>query len=239
MRYQLSTATKQNPGMELRERQEKLQSRKEELRMLIMGRKTEVATPQEVAACAADLRNLLEEGSLVERKAFVRSFVNEVKVTGREVLLSYTVPMMPTKITEEKIPVLDIVHHGGPTATGNQNAPGFRRFGRGMSEVGLLCREALISVSQAVYDPDRHKALDRVVPSDTDAGRILESIFVTELQGSANEESRAHAKAALRLALALQHKRTADYRMAALCTEATVSVVNLLAVISGRRRVVS
>jgi len=105
--------------------------------------------------------------------------------------------------------------------------------------VGLLCREALISVSQAVYEPNRHKALDGVVPSDTDAGRILESIFVTELQGSANEESRAHAKAALRLALALQHKRTADYRMAALCAEATVSVVNLLAVISGRRRVVS
>lgn len=103
--------------------------------------------------------------------------------------------------------------------------------------IGLICREVLISVGQAVYDPIKHKSPDGVVPSDTDAGRILESIFVTELHGSTNEEARTHAKAALRLALALQHKRTADYKTAALCAEATVSVVNLLAVISGRWRV--
>jgi hypothetical protein len=102
--------------------------------------------------------------------------------------------------------------------------------------VGLLCREVLISVGQVVFDPNKHKSLDGVVPSSTDAGRILESIFETELRGGPNKEARTHAKAALRLALALQHKRTADYQMAALCAEATASVVNLLAVISGRRR---
>lgn len=102
--------------------------------------------------------------------------------------------------------------------------------------VGLLCREVLISVGQAVFNPNKHKSLDGVFPSSTDAGRILESIFETELRGGPNEEARTHAKAALRLALALQHKRTADYQTAALCAEATASVVNLLAVISGRRR---
>jgi len=102
--------------------------------------------------------------------------------------------------------------------------------------VGLLCREVLITVGQAVYDPSKHKSLDGVVPSDTNAGRMLEIIFVTELHGGANEEARTHAKAALRFALALQHKRTADYKTAALCAEATVSIVNLLAVITGRRR---
>ena len=35
--------------------------------------------------------------------------------------------------------------------------------------------------------------------------------------------------------LALQHKRTTDFRMAALSAEATSSVVNLLAVLCGRR----
>lgn len=64
---------------------------------------------------------------------------------------------------------------------------------------------------------------------------MLEAFFSAELAGSSNEESRAHAKAALRLALALQHKRTADFRMAALCAEATSSVVNILAVLAGRR----
>ena len=102
--------------------------------------------------------------------------------------------------------------------------------------VGLLCREVLISVGQAVFDPNKHKSLDGIIPSSTDAGRLLDSIFETELHGGPNEEARAHAKASLRLALALQHKRTADYQTAALCAEATVSVVNLLAVISGRRR---
>lgn len=101
--------------------------------------------------------------------------------------------------------------------------------------VGLLCREVLISVAQEVYDPERHFQRGEITPSETDATRMLEAFFSSELAGSSNEESRAHAKAALRLALALQHKRTADFRMAALCAEATSSVVNILAVLAGRR----
>ncbi|TIR17096.1 MAG: hypothetical protein E5X33_27005 [Mesorhizobium sp.] len=83
--------------------------------------------------------------------------------------------------------------------------------------VGLLCREVLISVAQEVYDPSRHAPIDDKTPSDTDAKRMLEAIFEEELKGSSNEEARAHAKAAVRLALALQHKRLADFRTAALC----------------------
>ncbi|MEA4882974.1 MAG: hypothetical protein VB144_04785 [Clostridia bacterium] len=101
--------------------------------------------------------------------------------------------------------------------------------------VGLLCREVLITVAQEVYDSRRHASPDGMAPSDTDSARMLEAFFSGELKGSPNEEARAHAKAALRLALALQHKRSADYRMAALCAEATSSVVNILAVLGGRR----
>jgi len=101
--------------------------------------------------------------------------------------------------------------------------------------VGLLCREVFISVAQEVYDPDLHLSPDSIVPSNTDAGRMLELFFNVELEGSGNKEARSHAKAALRLALALQHKRTADFRMAAFCAEATSSVVNILAVLAGRR----
>lgn len=101
--------------------------------------------------------------------------------------------------------------------------------------VGLLCRETLISAAQEVFDLAKHEPTDGVRPSSTDAKRMLEAIFKCELSGSANEEARAHANAALRLVLALQHKRTADFRMAALCAEATSSVVNMLAVIAGRR----
>ena len=48
-------------------------------------------------------------------------------------------------------------------------------------------------------------------------------------------ERGANARAALSLANDLQHHRTADYREAALCAEATISVVNIAAIISGRR----
>lgn len=69
--------------------------------------------------------------------------------------------------------------------------------------VGLLCREVLITVAQEVYDACRHASPDGVAPSDTDAARILEAFFGVELKGSPNDEARAHAKTALRLALAL------------------------------------
>lgn len=86
--------------------------------------------------------------------------------------------------------------------------------------VGLLCREALISVAQAVYVAERHPTLDRVAASNTDAKRMLEAFIAIEFAGGANEEARSYAKASLRLALALQHDRTADFRAAALCAEA-------------------
>lgn len=102
-------------------------------------------------------------------------------------------------------------------------------------QVGLLAREVLISLGQAVYDPSVHPPVDDVTPGQNDAGRMLESYIAATLAGKSNEELRRHAKAALRLALSLQHERDAGFRKAALCAEATASVVNTIAIISGRR----
>ncbi len=101
--------------------------------------------------------------------------------------------------------------------------------------IGLISREALISLAEIVYDPERHPSADGVSPSKTDAARRLEVFFEVELKGSANEEGRSHVKAALKLAVALQHKRTADFKTAAVCAEATASVINIVAIICGRR----
>jgi hypothetical protein len=101
--------------------------------------------------------------------------------------------------------------------------------------VGLLCREALISVALHCYDPAKDTSRGGVSPSTTDAKGMLELIFDSKLAGSANEEARAHSRAAVKLSYALQHKRTATFTMAALCLEASVSVVNLLAILFGRR----
>lgn len=101
--------------------------------------------------------------------------------------------------------------------------------------VGFILREALVSLAEAAYDSKRHGKIDNVDPSNTDARRKLEALFEAELKGVANEEARAHAKAALRLANAVTHRRTAKFREAALCAEACVAVVNLAAIVCGRR----
>src|SRR6266536_364726 len=101
--------------------------------------------------------------------------------------------------------------------------------------VGLLRREALISLAQAIFDPQRHPTLDGTVPSETDGKRMLEAYIAVELGGGANEESRRHARSALALADALQHRRTASFRDAAMCVEATTSVINIVSIVSGRR----
>jgi hypothetical protein len=99
--------------------------------------------------------------------------------------------------------------------------------------IGLLCRETLISLAQLVYISSNHPPLDGILPSKTDAKRMLEAYLTVELAGGANEAARKHARAALDLANDLQHNRTANYLDAALCTEATTSVVSLISLISG------
>jgi len=101
--------------------------------------------------------------------------------------------------------------------------------------VGLLCREVIISLAQAVYDPVKHPPLDGTQPSATDAKRMLEAYLEVELAGSFNQTARKHARAAFDLTNDLQHRRTATFRQAALCTEATGSLVNVIAIVSGRR----
>ena len=63
--------------------------------------------------------------------------------------------------------------------------------------------------------------VDGVVPSDTDAERQLEAYIAVELGTNASEQARKHAKAALDLAVALEHKRSATWRDPAMCLEAT------------------
>ena len=80
-------------------------------------RRVESASPEIAKSYVDDLRNLLNNSSLAERRAFIRSFVKEVKVTEDEVLLTYTMPLSPRGVLEEKVGVLSTVNYGGPTCT--------------------------------------------------------------------------------------------------------------------------
>ena len=101
--------------------------------------------------------------------------------------------------------------------------------------VGLFCREVLISLAQAIYDPSRHPSLDGVDISDSDVKRMFDSYLEREVAGGVKANTRKYAKAAYDLALQLQHKRSAAFRQAAFCLEATASVVNVVAILSGLR----
>jgi peptide subunit release factor 1 (eRF1) len=60
-----------------------------------------------------DLHDFLNESTLVERKAFIKSFVREVTVKDGEVRLLYSLPLTQEGLDQEKLEVLPIVHYGG------------------------------------------------------------------------------------------------------------------------------
>jgi len=62
---------------QLRHRQQQLQARKWELEALLSNRRVELASLETVTQYVADLRNLLNESSLTERKAYIRSLLKK------------------------------------------------------------------------------------------------------------------------------------------------------------------
>ena len=97
----------------LRQRQEQLNAARWELENLLSDRKVELADIETVKNYVEDLRNLLEDSPLTERKSFIKSFIREVRVTGTEVLLSYTIPLSAGSTSQETLVVPPIVHSGG------------------------------------------------------------------------------------------------------------------------------
>ncbi len=84
-----------------------------EMENLLSDRKVELADMETVKSYVEDLRNLLEDSQLTERKSFIKSFVREVRVTGTEVLLSYNIPLSAGLASQETLVVPPIVHYGG------------------------------------------------------------------------------------------------------------------------------
>ena len=96
----------------LRQRQDQLQSAKEELSDKFADRKVELADLKIVENYANDLRNLLSQSSLAEQKAFIRSFVKDIRVTDREVDLFYTIPLPHGRTIHDRAEVPSIVQLG-------------------------------------------------------------------------------------------------------------------------------
>ena len=60
------------------------------------------------------LETLLEESSIVEQKAFLKSFVEQIEVDDSEVKVIYTIPLPPDNPPTETVRVLPFIHNGPP-----------------------------------------------------------------------------------------------------------------------------
>lgn len=98
---------------EQRQRQESLRNAKTQLELEISDKRVYLADMQAVTEYIKDIQKLLEESSLAEKRSFIKSFVQEVKVTGQEVLLTYTLPMAHEGTIETETAVLPTVQYGG------------------------------------------------------------------------------------------------------------------------------
>lgn len=98
--------------------------------------------------------------------------------------------------------------------------------------IGLLGREALITIAQQVFDKEIHKTEDDITPSDTDAKRMLDAFLSFVLQGAANERQRKFAKSSVDLANQLTHDRMAVRGDAQICLTAVSAVASIVRIIA-------
>ncbi|MFC2003745.1 hypothetical protein ACFLV4_07400 [Chloroflexota bacterium] len=102
---------------ELRQRQEQLQTQRIEIENRMSDRRVELVNLETMTEYIADMQAVLQEGTLVERKAFIRSFVKDIRVSGNDAVLTYSVPELPEKVSLEEVGVPRIVQRGGRYCT--------------------------------------------------------------------------------------------------------------------------
>ena len=72
-------------------------------------------SPAEVKRYVEDLRETLEQGSLMEQKGFLRSFIKRIDLDHPNAEIEYTCPMTPPKQKEPlRREVLSIGQNGSP-----------------------------------------------------------------------------------------------------------------------------
>ena len=122
--------------MSLRHREEQLEAARDDAETQLEHRRVELPNTEEITQYVADFRDFLQEGTIPERKALIRNFVEGIKVVGDEATLTYTVPMPSDGVTSESASVLDFVKSGPPSCIVDT-----------MALRGLLGDEARVSAS--------------------------------------------------------------------------------------------
>lgn len=102
--------------------------------------------------------------------------------------------------------------------------------------IGLLCRDVIISLAQAVYNPIFHGMTDETGKQigKADAVRMIGNYVSVMLNGEHNKELRAYAKATNDLANQLTHKRSATKKDMLLIVSSTIALINFIGIIEGK-----
>ena len=98
--------------MSLRHREEQLEAARDEAETRLEQRRVVLPDTEEIVEYVADFRNFLKDGTIPERKALIRNFVEGIEVVGDEATLTYTVPMPSDGVMSESASVLDFVKSG-------------------------------------------------------------------------------------------------------------------------------
>ena len=100
--------------MSLRHREEQLEAAREDAETQLEQRRVELPNTEDIARYVADFRDFLKDGTIPERKALIRNFVEGIEMMGDEATLTYTVPMPSDGAMSESASVLDFVLSGPP-----------------------------------------------------------------------------------------------------------------------------
>ena len=109
--------------MSLRHREEQLEAAREDAETQLEQRRVALPEAEEIVEYVADFREFLKEGTIPERKALIRNFVEGIEVNGDEATLTYTVPMPRDGVRRESTSVLDFVQSGPPFLTVDRTEP--------------------------------------------------------------------------------------------------------------------
>jgi len=95
-------------------RQEELSRARDEAELALQLNIFEMPDIRIVREYVDDLKSLLGSTTVVERRAFLKSFVKEIQVGSDEMTVQYTLPMPPKQLDEEVIGVLPFIQRGRP-----------------------------------------------------------------------------------------------------------------------------
>ena len=79
--------------LSLRHREEQLEAARDDAETQLEQRRVALPNTEEIVEYVADFRDFLEDGTIPERKALIRNFVEGIEVMGDEATLTYTIPM--------------------------------------------------------------------------------------------------------------------------------------------------